>query len=310
MKALIGLSTPLAYNYKYQIQDSRPNPLLDTPMGLFLFFEEIWFIDRKLCPYNMENLPYVFFLNEEFNLEEIIVEEILKPYRINDPDSSFPVIKNLTNEVRQIAHDEWLKAYDLNSGGLEGFDNHSRGIKIGKSHKQGNASEDNLIIDTFLAKQYDLELITNTRTSYLASISIENELKRQLSDSIICENISSFQFPEGPYHEFIEDLRSHHLLLNYRNKISRTVKGKELKDLQSMKLEIINQIKEYIDEVMESHFSSKKIVKSVVDGSVGQIPLLSNLYSVVDSATNISKALEEKRDYGWIGFATKAKKYQ
>jgi len=68
--AFVGLSTPLFYDYQNPanraVTDIRssPNPVLDSPFGLFLLFDEIWFLCRSLCPHNMRNLPYVKFLDE------------------------------------------------------------------------------------------------------------------------------------------------------------------------------------------------------------------------------------------------------
>ena len=72
--AFIGLSTPLFYDYRNPaskaISDlgSSPNPILDSPFGLFLLFDEIWFLCRSLCPQNMRDLPYVKFLDESGKL--------------------------------------------------------------------------------------------------------------------------------------------------------------------------------------------------------------------------------------------------
>ena len=46
----IGLSTPLAYDYSVDARrapsdlHSSPNPLLDSPYGLMLLYDELWFL--------------------------------------------------------------------------------------------------------------------------------------------------------------------------------------------------------------------------------------------------------------------------
>jgi hypothetical protein len=65
--AYVGLSTPVFYDYKYSAREtnadtrSSPNPILDSPYGLLLLYDEIWFLTRSLCPDNMRDLPYVNF---------------------------------------------------------------------------------------------------------------------------------------------------------------------------------------------------------------------------------------------------------
>ena len=76
-KAFIGLSSPIGYNYSnsFESEKGKPNPLLDSPMGVFLFYDELWFINRRTCPLNCENLPYVKFLDEEFDLSKLDLEQ-------------------------------------------------------------------------------------------------------------------------------------------------------------------------------------------------------------------------------------------
>src|SRR5260370_15334750 len=66
----VGLSTPLFYDYRHPASRapsdlySSPNPILDSPFGLMLLYDEIWFLCRSLCPENMRESPHVRFLDE------------------------------------------------------------------------------------------------------------------------------------------------------------------------------------------------------------------------------------------------------
>ena len=70
-RAYIGLSSPIFYDFgnpaeqAYEDQYTSPNPILDGPLGLLLFFDELWFFTRALCPQNMRKVPYVRFVDEE-----------------------------------------------------------------------------------------------------------------------------------------------------------------------------------------------------------------------------------------------------
>jgi hypothetical protein len=68
--AYVGLSGPLFYDYGHLAtpgpadMQSSPNPILDSPYGLLLLFDELWFLTRSVCPENMRELDYVRFLDE------------------------------------------------------------------------------------------------------------------------------------------------------------------------------------------------------------------------------------------------------
>lgn len=65
--AFIGLSGPIAYDYKnvgdkiHPVETSAPNPILEDSLGLMAFYDEIHFLAPQLCPRNMRDLPYVRF---------------------------------------------------------------------------------------------------------------------------------------------------------------------------------------------------------------------------------------------------------
>ena len=69
-RAFIGLSSPLAYDYKPRLplvdprDGSSPNPILEDAMGLLLFYDELVFLSRHLCPADMRSLDYVSFLTD------------------------------------------------------------------------------------------------------------------------------------------------------------------------------------------------------------------------------------------------------
>ena len=48
LKAFVGLSSNLAFNEDVT-DKGNPNPILESPIGLCLFYDEIWFLDESLC---------------------------------------------------------------------------------------------------------------------------------------------------------------------------------------------------------------------------------------------------------------------
>lgn len=126
-KAFVGLSSPIGYNYSknFETENGKPNPLLNSPLGLFLFYDEIWFINRRTCPLNCENLPYVKFLDEEYDLTKLDLEQFSR--------ENLEIEKYIPDETLKNSSDCWTKAITLNIGQNRfGVDNHGRGFEIGK----------------------------------------------------------------------------------------------------------------------------------------------------------------------------------
>lgn len=64
-RVLIGVSSPLGYFYLRADEKGRPAPILESPLSYGLLYDEVWFLSRKLCPYNMEKLDFVNFVDED-----------------------------------------------------------------------------------------------------------------------------------------------------------------------------------------------------------------------------------------------------
>src|SRR5689334_3222402 len=68
--AFVGLSGPIFYDYNNQATRAAsdlidsPNPVLDSPFGLMLLFDEVWFLCRSLCPENLRGASFVKFVDE------------------------------------------------------------------------------------------------------------------------------------------------------------------------------------------------------------------------------------------------------
>ncbi len=87
--AYIGLSTPISYDYLHYASKassdtlSSPNPILESPFGLLLLYDEIWFLCRSLYPENMRGLPYIRFLDESGMLPPLKdLEPIFEPFGV------------------------------------------------------------------------------------------------------------------------------------------------------------------------------------------------------------------------------------
>ena len=77
-KVLIGTSSPVGYFYMREKEKGRPAPILESPLSYCLLYDELWFLSRKLCPYNMEKLDFVHFVDEDLSPEGLPRDAISK----------------------------------------------------------------------------------------------------------------------------------------------------------------------------------------------------------------------------------------
>ena len=132
-RAYIGLSTPIAFDYQTTASktkadlSSSPNPILESPFGLLLLFDELWFLTRSLCPQNMRKVPYVHFLDEEgllADLSDLTYNRIWE--RTNDCEKKFGPLEDLRNQtwdrfsnLEQEMHIYWSSSLDHHTHQLQ-----------------------------------------------------------------------------------------------------------------------------------------------------------------------------------------------
>ena len=210
--AYIGIAYPLLYDYRHQAKKSfndmwdSPNPIIESPLGLMIFYDEILFLCRSICPENMRNLPYVKFVDELYT--DFCFENIKKSVEenedtiINSRDLSYDVVKNALNI-------HW-----------DGVDTHTHSLKIGdiKIGAQSNNKETflfDLYVFQALQELYDpnIELVTN---SQYAIQSLNNGVKTEFIDKIIIPGVPNYIGYSGPYHECMEELRENKYLKDFR----------------------------------------------------------------------------------------------
>lgn len=263
--AYIGLSYPLLYDYKHQanrtlndLSDS-PNPIIESPLGLLIFYDELLFLCKSVCPNNMRNLPYVKFVDELY------------------PDFYFQGILDQTNEMNDIININTTLSYSdivklLNVQGW-GADTHTHGLKIGDVIVSAKANENGFLFDLYvfqaLQELYndDIELIANSRFN---SGAFNGGVKSEFIDRIVIPDIPNYIGIDGPYHECMEELRENKYLKDFRhwiiekhNNIQRT----EIKEMCVAVERNIEEVKEntfrkYLED--NSGYSSFKSIGSTI----------------------------------------------
>lgn len=296
-RALIGLSSPIGYNYKLKINEYYPNAILDAPLGLFLLFDEIWFVTKELCPLNMQQLPYVFFLNEEHNLDEIDIKQLIID------KSKIKLSEQLGLEAQSL----FSKAINLNISNPIGIDNVGSSIKLSNEILIPSTYISNLVIDDFLANNYKLNLIMNSITSLYERSDEKETLESQVIHRVLSSNLVSFQFNKGPYHEVLDELRNETALKDFREMISKACSQKELEDLNNIAESIQIEANEFIYNVAEDYLKDSTISKGIYEIGLGNVPLVSNLLSTLSGGSKIIDAIGMKQKR-WITFFAKTRK--
>jgi len=288
--AYVGLSTPLCYDYQNQASKApsdsgdSPNPILDSPFGLMLLYDEIWFLCRSLCPENMRESPHVRFLDESKMLPSL--DEIHAPTYWKDIDS------NPTLEDRFLAREHSaLESYreTLRRIGVywdAGFDNHTHGLQIGGVHVFANAfSLENLLFDMEVVKRMqrpDLELLTNAVSQSWLDGPTCPFLRTALTEILTIENIPNYLTPKGPYHPCVEEARDEPHLKRFRKWISTRTAPQRGKEKLVMKRSVERAIQQIENEIFlktldpRTHFWStgRTVVGTAVNLAIPIIPSL------------------------------------
>lgn len=295
-KAFIGLSSPLGYNYTVEKEDDRPNPILDTPIGLFLFYDEIWFLDRKVCPYNMQELSYVHFLNEEYDLSELNLSDFSW--------SNEEIVQLISEKEMEEINDIYYSTLRIYTEEGHAFDSHSRSFLLGNEKVTPRPDELNVLIDDMISRRYGFDLITNTRTTAFCKINMNTHMSLQVTHNLLCEDLPYFQLNDGPYHPLLEDIRTDSNISRFRKKITEACTEKDLSQLKDVKADLQKQIDDFTQRVIMNKLSGTQIFKGACDITLGQVPILSNVYSGLTGGKTIYDSLKNKHDNGWIGLIT------
>ncbi|MCI9418241.1 MAG: hypothetical protein HFI82_12705 [Eubacterium sp.] len=302
--AYIGISYPLLYDYEHQankgpndLSDS-PNPIIESPLGLMIFYDEILFLCKSVCPNNMRNLPYVKFVDElypDFYFEGILecADKMENSIAINTKLSYDDIVKSLNVEG-------W------------GPDTHTHALKIGDVIVSANSNENNFLFDLnvfqALQNQYseDIELIANTR--YTSGV-FNGGAEIEFIDRIIIPRIPNYIGVDGPYHECMEELRENKYIEDFRrwviekhNNIQRT----EIKEMCVAVEKNIDEVKENIFKKYLDNNSGYSFFKStgstILKTTAG---MLCSPISVMDAFAGIivgAKKFLDVKSIRWQGF--------
>ncbi len=307
--AYIGLSYPLLYDYHNcatkckNDMSSSPNPIIDSPLGLMILYDELWFLCKSLCPNNMRSLPYVKFVDEIF------------------PDISFNNFDDFKNTVTLDNKYSTISGYSdmchkMNID-YRGVDGHTHGLKICDITTSANGGFDNYIFDLYVLTilqniaENEVEMISNSK--YKIKSNEMDNTQSELTETIIIKNIPNYLSVHGPYHECIEELRENKYLQDFRKWIitnHSNIQKNEIKDvccyvehnIQETKNSVFKKYLESNDN-FSCFISTGKTLISTIGGLF--IPAISFGDAFYGIKTNVKKSLEVNAKR-WQGFVINA----
>lgn len=312
-KAYIGLSSPLFYDYgnpaskPHEEQISSPNPILDGPFGLILFFDELWFLTRSLCPENLRGRSFVFFIDEtnllsDFEYDsDFDVDEYFDPLQIKSQRSGF---SEYDRTLFQKGVHWW--------GHGARIDNHTHRI-ISPSLKpewelSGNSMDPRRVVFDLAVINHlgpDFEFVTNSFTDRLLNWQNAPAIAPyQFADAMLyIDDIPNYQTVNGPYHLCLEELRDNSNLTQFRNWVTKTSSTTSPAEISEVKSEVEATLKNTVKDVIKKNFDRSKEVTSLAKTGFGwfldyTLPGVGKIYKMSDTLVEHRK----KEAIRWQGF--------
>lgn len=313
--AYVGLSTPFFYDYATQTPQTRsnkfssPNPVLESPFGLLLLYDEIWFITRSLCPKNMRKLPYVHFLDEEQMLPEI--EDIAFP-RLDDLIAENEILAKNYYTVREQLNEEFLRQ-NISITWKVRPDHHTHPLQIGNVQTWATPLDPTLLAwDMEVVRRIgnsDIELITNSISQNWLEQHDNQVARVQLTEQLVIHNIPNYLRRNGPYHPSIEEVREDRFLKDFRKWVVQESRRATDREVKQITHDIEERLQQAQDEVFLKQFSAREHFTSVGKTLMGTaVDIIAPGASTLASLGEEIKKYAENRNNRWQAFIVSARR--
>lgn len=303
-RALIGLSSPIFYDYSQQGERlsselySSPNPILDGAYGLFFLYDEIWFLTRCLCPRNMRNASFVRFLDEEVSLTPEILDA-----KVEHPEYFFS--KYQVQRFKESVNSYWPTVTKVGINWEASPDIHTHGINVAGAHVSANSMREiNVIKDIALVthlRDKSFELITNTFTQNLFDRDSKKGANVALTQELVIDHIPNYLDKFGPYHPCVEECRQSRYLADFRKWIAEHPCNLTTKEINETKRAVETEIATLTKNILGRYWEPKQQFRTFGKTILGLIPTFSDFVSVIDLIEQLKEARNSNRTR-WQGF--------
>ncbi|WP_158059364.1 hypothetical protein [Halorussus halophilus] len=291
--AYLGVSSPLAYDYGRETDTKPPNPVLEAPLGLFLLYDELWFLHPCLCPENMQELEYVRFLSDRHDITDYYesVEQL-------DEDEI------LGEEPPSVSRRPWKQYGELvkHVAPFAKYDNHGR---LFDSHFYPDASYGNFLIDQFIASELntDVDYIANSAVMQILDPNpdVQSGHPKRLSTAEelvsrrIATDLPNLQSPRGPYFEAVDDFRNIDSIGRFREKLDSSPEELDADSLD-------NEFREVRNRVFAAETDRSNVYKSVVSLMLIYAPGVGKAANTTSKLNDIVTYDARSRKHGWTNF--------
>jgi hypothetical protein len=259
---LIGVSSPLFYDWSGRAYiDEAPNPILDSPFGLMLLYDELWFLTKDLCPRNLRGVSFVRILDEETALPDLSgldYGELTHGYR-DELRAMYEGFRPSSASFQELVA-------SMRMGWDARPDNHGRGLDLGGVATTGRAgTPENILFDLAVIERLGrkgVELVGNT-VGQSAMETLEPSIRgADLAHVMVIDGIPNYLGPDGPYHPVIDEVREDRYLKDFRKWISKTATTSQV-DAQTMKADVEKRIQEAQEEVFLKYLDPRRKYETI-----------------------------------------------
>ncbi len=302
-KAFVGLSGPLFYDYANMMTDKFPNPVLEAPMGLSLLFDEIIFLDERVCPKNMHDLDFIKILS--YSELKDYRERLANGFGGDEiPGGSIEVCQyqdpgEIINPIQQkIAPFSKWKEESAETDYFFTPDSYDPVL---------------IVLDEYIANKEIAYSISNSASDQRHRSMFNNLKKTKVIENLISDKIPNYLHEDGPDIDTILEFRNKPNIKQFRDKIDEEVRNEDYKTIEKLSSSL-NQEFEYLkDYLLEKHVFKGRVY-DVKHSLVTTIGLgIANLAknSIADPYSLTTKILDahmDKKYYGWVSFLTQIEK--
>lgn len=320
--AYIGLSYPLFYDYRNPASmcendiESSPNPILESPMGLLILYDELVFLCKSLCPDNMRTLPYVKFVDCLFpdlclsQIEEVSQEDEKKLNGLLKESFSWGMLRHLM----KLDTDRFI------------VDNHSHGLKIADITTSASYSSWSFAFDigvfSFLKDNYDSEIEFVSNSMARCALPDRGNVV-EFAEKIVVRDIPNYLSCSGPYHECMEELRESSNLVGFRKWIVENHAHITQLEIDDAVRTVYRTIQEKQDEVFMRYLHEnsgyetfKSTGKTILKTTAGAIPipginLAATIWGLNDDLADCADRMDKMFDVQsirWQGFIVESRR--
>ena len=317
----IGLSTPVVYDYELEVETPKnafrkmEHPILEGAFGLMLFYDELWFLARELCPLNMQNFSWVKFIDEmydDIDFSSLVYSAAQYPQydvtslreRVNRSANLLDIVS--VNAIALITHQASNVSSYLELGANT----------LVKGHPYNESS---VLFDWHMlqylreVKREEVEMVTNTFSQNMFAFDSDDQGQSPPMFDLITRLVietDNYLSKDGPGHPSIDEVRSIPDLVSFRKWLLAEHGNLQQAEIQCIVEDVQKQVKEKSDLISSKYYdartrhrtTAKTVFLTVLGQAIPAVALVSNIKNLIEEIKN-TQELERNR---WKGFLISA----